>query len=1618
MGTFMVCAWNTDPAAREGQTISFTSSTKREDVVRMLWAFVVLILPWLASSQDNYPQFQSDMRNEQLKHEPTYLVLASKMVRPGQVYRVTVSVLRTKLPITVRASIQRDGVELTTALQEVKQGIPETLLLKRNLTPSPAVAQVPTTSVPGAYKLRVEGNVNGVLGGTAFINETLLTFSQRSMTIFVQTDRPVYKQGQTVRFRALPITTGLKAFPDAVDLYMLDPNKTIARRWLSRQTNLGAVSLEYPLSLQPVYGKWTIQVVAQGQVEEQNFLVEEYYQTRFEVNVTMPSFFKDVEQYVYGTVEANYTSGVPVSGNLTLRASIQPLGSGYRVANRPPDLERHYSIFDGTVSFRFPMAELERLVPQLDRSRVRVTATVGDRYLNIVETGFAEALVFNSRIQIKFLGANPQVFKPGTPFKAYVIVFHPDGSPLPTDHLLRQKVQVTPTVEFRRGGSRRLSPRLEKMSPKHPGVWEVTVDLQAEMLSKDDIRDIRLMSLEAFYRDEITAEQVRAQLKVYAAYSPKNRFIQVTTSTRTPKVGEYIIFHVRANFYVEFFSYVLVSKGIILLSGQESMSSSIRTFAASLSPEMSPTATLVVHAVVKDEVVVDSLTFPVDGISRNNFSVSLNSKKDKSGDTVEVVVVGRPSSYVGISAVDKALYDMKSGNEFGHAEVLRKMSMFDEGMNGTLTHLWYSKEGNLEDVVPYPAASYGIDAHKTLQYAGLIVFTDANVTRRDEECDSEAGYLSCLDGGCFRREKQCDGYKDCPDGNDESGCAEKDELKLKSFKMNRINRIQRLYDNAWLWHDINIGPLGYFIFNVPVPEIPTRWMVNAFGMNSVDGFGIQGKAIEFSSVRPFYMNVEMPSKSMQGEQIGIRISVFNYMLYEIEALIVIANSPDYKFVHVESFGRVDSYSPRTSFGEHQHLVFIKPGRSVVVYMPIVPTRLGDIDVTVMTKSQVAKDVVTKTIRVEADGIPQYRHTTVQLDLSQGAYLIKYLDTNITESPIVPYRQERLYMFGSNRATVSVVGDVTGPAFATMPVNASSLLRKPSWCGEQNMFDFAANLYTLLYLRLTGQRQPDIEKQAFTHLNIGYQRQLSYQLEDGSFSPFRWNPAPSVWLTAFCAKIFHKATFQEWENFLYIDPNVISRAVGWLLDQQSPEGAFTETTVDPLDRKMDLGDFDMKTAYGGFQYRNISLTAHVLITLCELKDLRGDVGSRLSTARRQAQRYLERMLHLVKDLEDPYELSIVCYALTLANSPDANEALNYLDARMREESGMRYWARERVRGPTTKIENTRPYIVARLPDKYDASNIEATAYALLVHVERNGVIQREIVEWLNAQRLTTGGWASTQDSIVAMQALIEHAIQSRVRDVIDVSVTIEVPSVPGFVKQIHIGEDNLSKQQHFEIPNAWGVVLVRAQGSGIALVQLSVQYNVDWPHLQTPPPVKAFSVKVRGHYYGRNSSHIEITSCQKWTLYEEGEKSGMAVLEVDVPTGYVVQQQDLDAYVRSGKVRNLQEARYNERKVVFYFTYLDKYPTCLSFTVLRWYPVANMTRWLPVRVYDYYAPERFNETMFDVYNLFVLSICQVCGSYQCPYCPVFSGAPLPSSNLLSILLAAILIFRYHRQTSVW
>ncbi|CAL1294220.1 unnamed protein product [Larinioides sclopetarius] len=1546
----------------------------------LLWCLRII------SAQD-----YSGGRSQRIKHEPTYFIAASRNVRPGQTYAVTVTVFRSALH--VRAAIQREGVELAATWHDCKPNVPETLLLK-----------VPPTILPGTYHLRVEGGVQGVLGGTAFHNETELQYSRRSLTIFIETDQPIYRQGQTIRFRAIPVTTDLRAFPEAVDIFILDPRGTIMRKWLSRQTNLGAVSLQYQLSQLPRFGNWTIRVVAQGQVEQKTIYIEEYYQTTFEVNVTVPAFILESERHIRCSVTANYSSGAPVPGNLLLRARLEPLHSHYKPYGEIPESKLYFNNFDGYLDIQLPMSELRRMRSASDSpSRLSVWAEVGERFLEQVETGFAQALLYKADLKLAFLGANPQIFKPSMPFRCYVSVSFLDGSPLPSWRLNDQKLELRTKVRLSGGREQELEARFEQMSPVQFGIWEITVDLLSEFGTLTALNDVQSMLLEAKYTDE-TGERARTTLLVYASYTPTHRHLQVTTSTRDAKVGEYIIFHVRADYYVQQFYYMVVSKGIVLLSGAEEMPSSLKTFAVPCSSEMAPTASLIVWDMAREgEVVADALTFPVDGLSRNNFSVTLNEKKDKTGQTIEVVVEGHPGTYIGLSAVEHQLHKMDSGADLSPTEVLEKMNSFDEQGNGTLSFSWKSRDGLPNPFVHYPSPSYGMDARQIFQYAGLVTFTDADVPQRPDRCEGEL--TSCMDGTCYRLQKRCDGFADCTDASDESGCHETYEPDIPDFHRTRLSRVERMYHGSWIWEDVTIGPLGRTTFTVPAPSVPSTWLVRAFGMNSNKGFGLLPAPFRFSFIRPFVMNVQMPSKCKIGEQIGIRITVFNYLQTEIEALVILGNSPHYEFVNVDTVAKIEAHPDAN---EHHHLIFVKSGKSAVVYMPIVATTTGVVNVTVMAKSQTAKEIATKPLLVQPDGVPQSKHTSVLLDLSQGAYLMKYLDTNLTESVAETGKHERAFVPGSNKATVSVTGDLFGPVFPKIPLDTESMLKKPDWCGEQNMFNFAANLYSLLYLRLTGQNDVQVERDAFRHLRTGYQRQLSYQLSDGSFSVFRWDAAPSVWLTAFCTRVFHQAIVREWEPFLNIDPEVIHSAVRWLLQQQSAEGAFCETTPFPYDRKMNLTSSRLKDPV---KYRNISLTAHVLITLQEVSDTSGELGSAVQRALRGAQQYLEKMLYSLRDTKDPYEIAIVTYALTLVNSDDGEAAFNALDAKMRETAGLRYWGREAVPPPLIRIDSNRPHLLPRLTPKYDALNVETTAYGLLTHIKRQAVIKREIAQWIHTHRSTDQGWASTQDTVVALQALMAYAEEERPQNDFDVTVTVELPSLPGYSRQVQIDKDNLSQLQVIQIPRACGTTVVKAQGRGAALVQLSVDYNVERKQHLTPPPLPAFQLDVTVSYSGRNNSHLKLRSCQSWTLQSESQASGMAVLVVSVPTGYVIEQRELNAYVQSDEVPNLKEARFREGEVDFYFEHLDSTPTCVTFTVRRWYPVANMTRYLSVKVYDYYAPERYNETILDMYNLFAMNICQVCGSYQCPYCPVFNSSPTLHMSLPLMFLLLMLSWTF-------
>lgn len=56
--------------------------------------------------------------------------------------------------------------------------------------------------------------------------------------------------------------------------------------------------------------------------------------------------------------------------------------------------------------------------------------------------------------------------------------------------------------------------------------------------------------------------------------------------------------------------------------------------------------------------------------------------------------------------------------------------------------------------------------------------------------------------------------------------------------------------------------------------------------------------------------------------------------------------------------------------------------------------------------------------------------------------------------------------------------------------------------------------------------------------------------------------------------------------------------------------------------------------------------------------------------------------------------------------------------------------------------------------------------------------------------------------------------------------------------------------------------MQAKGAGYAILQMSVQYNVDIQEYQTKPPAKSFDLFTKAIFHGRNQSHITYLSCQR------------------------------------------------------------------------------------------------------------------------------------------------------------
>lgn len=1682
-----------------------------------------------------------DERNEQIYRRPaTYLILASKIVRPDSIYQVVAALYEHAVPMRIKASLAKNGVEVFGSDEFLNPTESKSILL-----------QVPPGNDYSAnYRLKIEGY--GQQGGAmVFQNETQLEFSARFLTIMISTNKVAYSAVQTMRIRAVLLRTDLLPFEDVADLFIIDPDGFIIRKWNSKHLNSGVLTQKFEIPEFPKVGFWTIRVAAQGQVQDKKIKIEKYYIPMFETFVRMPSFHFSDDEGIEVNVNTEYTFDKLGYSDVILRWYAKPTDHASHLFNdtvfyrqeyeyyykqqnfhsnslyenkdgipyRNLSLIQHpdrYGYEDPYVNvtgkpyipkvhnwtyirsdifkhraqapqlekyFYISMQEISQIMKKVEGLDVMAEAFATDFFYNNTQRGWCITRIINKTLELKFLGQSPQVFKPGMLFETQVSIKYIDQVPLDQEKLESSTLSIEARAQLNDGSTIELE-RInipKKLSQicseaqdidrlKHYGQSfgnEAASDSQGSEINPayffgEDIEEntefcIQLLAKESLYQEfrekgvhnirlwtpknakkiDLTAvykdpdsDLIFAKLPVHAAYAPQENYIHVRSSTKRIEVGQYVVFHVSMSNLLTYFDWIILSKNMIINRGREYSEDFFTysgTFSLIVNAEMAPGFHILVYTKTdQDYLIADSNFYPVKSINRHDIQFSLTQLKDHTMHTVEATCRGDPGSYFGVTSQRQFLLGSQGSNVITYANVMDSLYTFENRNHHVHRIFWTDREGEVPDRVAYYASQdYGIDSNRTIALQDLLVFTDFVAiprTPQTRQCDESKGYFPCMITGCFEADQKCDGNEDCTDGYDEFNCGDKsviDQELVKRYRFSRFNRYDDFYDNwdgDWGWFDVNIDEDREQFETIEVPETADDWFLNAFSVSKKYGLTIAEPLVEYTTNRPIFLYCEGPAKVKRGETIGIRCTVFNWTPIDVEVVLMLKDSEDYEFVHVEEYGYVTAFNPRTSSGDHHHFIFLRGDWNMDVHFPIRPKiDIGTIEAVITLNTQIISLEQRVEVEIVGEGSKVHKHTSAVLDLKTRAFELEFFNIIVDQDPVVPYEIYRRFISGSPVGSVILSGDAIGPTFRNdEPVNMYTMFPTvQARCGkgtEYHLFNLAANTWFLHYLRLTNQlteKGLEFQRKIFEAMNVELTAVMRRFRSFGAISLFD-NSSPSVWLTAWTINIFEDVAFQDWEDYIYIDPEIFQNSVMWLINYQHQDGYFTETENQQAPILKHLQDWSSN----GNVTSKVSLTAHVLIAMDKTAPaLTGDVRKFGSRSRLRAQRYLEKKIDSIRD---PYEMALTAYALTRTNSPEADYAYDRLYNMRREESALVYWSRNKIWTNNITYEFTQPFVNPKNHQIDDALAVETTSYALLTMFIREGggitFEQNQIIKWLNTMRLGAGGFISTVDTVVALEALVRYSYHNNIKDLTDLFITVNLPD-SNFKETFNIKSEGVSNAIEVPISSVWGNLFMEAKGRGQAVAQMDIMYGVDYPTYAEVPPKKCFDLKFKEYLAGRNKSEVSYNTCFKWTCTDESEQSGFAMLVLDIPSGYILLQPDANKIVRSGVIPQMKDCDMEQPgKSIWYFDFIPSYQQCFRHTVRRYFPVANMSRTRQVMLVEPYRPERFVIKSFNSTSLYILSVCEVCGSYQCPYCPFYSEVPglVASSILITALTTFILV----------
>ncbi|XP_049483008.1 alpha-2-macroglobulin-like [Panthera uncia] len=572
-----------------------------------------------------------------------------------------------------------------------------------------------------------------------FKKRTTVVVKNEESLVFVQTDKAIYKPGQTVKFRVVSLDGNFHPLSELIPLvFIQDPKGNRIAQWQKLKLASGLTQLAFPLSSEPIQGSYKVVVQKEsGGRTEHPFAVEEFVLPKFEVQVTMPKIITILEEEVNVSVCGLYTYGKPVQGHLTM--------SMCRKYSNPSNC---YSGESQAICEKFSQQlnsqgcfsqQIKTKIFQMKRQgyemKLEVEAKIQEEGTEVELTGKGSSEITRTITKLSFVKVDPY-FRQGIPFFGQVQLVDGKGVPMPNELIF-----IT---------ANEANYKSNATTDEH-GLVQFSIDPTSVMGTSLTVRVKYKDQSPCYGYQWLSAENEEAYHTANLVFSLSKSFVHLEPmphelpcgQTQTVQAHYTLNGHALQTLKELVFYYLIMAKGGIVRTGtyvlpvkQGDMKGHF-SVSVPVDTDIAPIARLLIYAILPDgEVVGDSAKYTIENCLSNKVDLSFRPAQSLPASHVHLRVSASPQSLCALRAVDQSVLLMRPEAELSAASVYNLLPVKD--LTGFPASLNQREEDDEDCVNSHNVFINGImyspvsntnekDMYSFLQDMGLKVFTNTRI---------------------------------------------------------------------------------------------------------------------------------------------------------------------------------------------------------------------------------------------------------------------------------------------------------------------------------------------------------------------------------------------------------------------------------------------------------------------------------------------------------------------------------------------------------------------------------------------------------------------------------------------------------------------------------------------------------------------------------------------------------------------------------------------------------------------------------------------------------------------------------------------------------------------------